>query len=570
MSDSTKVEAPARPSLALCAPFRNEARFLLEWISHHRRLGVSRFFLYDNLSTDEPAEVLAPLVADGTVELVEWRVDAVGEEQWIEMHRDIVEDGLVRARGEFQWLAVIDVDEFLVPVRAESIPSMLVDYEQFGGLAVSSVTFGTSGVERVPDGRLRETLVRRGPLDHRSNRYVKTIAQPDKVLACPTSHAFVYRDGYHAVNSNGHRVDGIQGPICLDRVRLHHYWSRDESFFFETKVPRHVGWGGTFSELVAKRDELNVVVDRSAVPGKHDADQVRPSSEVGRSPRRSVGDRVRYFIAGGMELHADAIRSEISDLRAAVDRVEQLAAAQRDELTWVRSRLTELRTSAEYAAAWSEREPLVSVRIATWNRAERLVDVAIASALRQTYENIEVVVVGDGCTDDTESRIEKLDDPRVRFRNLPFRSVYPDDLMQRWLVAGSPCMNAATQMARGSWVAPLDDDDEFTDDHVEVLLGEALGGRSEFVYGCVERAPGDVTVGPIGTYPPQFAGITLQGALYLRTLGFFELDTKSWLVGEPGDWNLVRRMMEAGVSIGFTERVVARLRPSISGHDAPS
>ena len=40
--------------------FRNERRYLVEWVLHHYLLGVEHFYLYDNESEDKPEEVLRP------------------------------------------------------------------------------------------------------------------------------------------------------------------------------------------------------------------------------------------------------------------------------------------------------------------------------------------------------------------------------------------------------------------------------------------------------------------------------------------------------------------------------
>ena len=39
-------------TLAIAAIFRDEAPYLKEWIEFHRAVGVERFYLFDNLSTD--------------------------------------------------------------------------------------------------------------------------------------------------------------------------------------------------------------------------------------------------------------------------------------------------------------------------------------------------------------------------------------------------------------------------------------------------------------------------------------------------------------------------------------
>ena len=302
--------------------------------------------------------------------------------------------------------------------------------------------------------------------------------------------------------------------------------------------------------------------------------------------RRTIGDKLRALIAGGVEPHAQVLRQQLLELRQDVDltdrrlralleteveavlrtltwveRIAILAADQRDAIPELRRSLAVLRQGSEYAKLWRDREPLISIRIATANAGDQLVERPIASILRQTYQRFEVVVVGDRCTDNTERNLKRLNDPRIRFVNLETRLPYPDDPQMRWMVGGTPSLNLAEQLATGSWVAPLDSDDEFTDDHIETLLTAALKHRYEFVYGVCERAWIDTGVRDlVGAYPPSIGNITLQAAMYPRSLSrIFRHDTKSWLMNEPHDWNLVRRMIEADVRIGFVDKVVARL-----------
>jgi hypothetical protein len=51
--------------LAACTIYRDDAAYLAEWIEFHRLMGVERFFLYDNGSTDHQSEVLAGYLARG-------------------------------------------------------------------------------------------------------------------------------------------------------------------------------------------------------------------------------------------------------------------------------------------------------------------------------------------------------------------------------------------------------------------------------------------------------------------------------------------------------------------------
>src|SRR5919198_6692821 len=58
--------------LSACTLYKDHAEYLREWIEFHRLVGVERFFLYDNESTDDHEEVLAPYVERGIVEVQPW------------------------------------------------------------------------------------------------------------------------------------------------------------------------------------------------------------------------------------------------------------------------------------------------------------------------------------------------------------------------------------------------------------------------------------------------------------------------------------------------------------------
>jgi glycosyltransferase involved in cell wall biosynthesis len=245
--------------------------------------------------------------------------------------------------------------------------------------------------------------------------------------------------------------------------------------------------------------------------------------------------------------------------------VKQLAARAAERADGWRFRLAELRTTPEYAAAFSG-DPLVTVRIGTYQGAEQLVERALASVRRQTYANWEAVVVGDGCHDETGERVRALGDGRIRFRDRPFNGPYVEEGEARWLVAGSYPFNEAAEDAAGDWIAPIDQDDEWTPDHIETLLRAAQQNRAELAYGVmgvVIEGSRDETW--FGTAPPRAGDFGFQAALYHAGLRQFAYDPVAYLVGEPADWNLARRMLEAGVRFWFVERRVGTYHASARG-----
>jgi len=210
-------------------------------------------------------------------------------------------------------------------------------------------------------------------------------------------------------------------------------------------------------------------------------------------------------------------------------------------------------------------EPLVSVIIPTYNRAKLLTERTIPSVLEQTYQNFEIIIIGDHCTDDTQKRLKQFKDNRIKFHNLPEHCKYPKHPLDKWMVAGSIPANKAIELSSGDWIAPLDDDDEFCEDHIGSLLEFALKNEFEMVYGKVEmEIKGKWHV--LGSYPLKLDGITNMAALYSSILKFIKYDNDCWKYLEPNDWNLYRRMMEAGAKIGFLDKIIGKHYSEGSNH----
>jgi glycosyltransferase involved in cell wall biosynthesis len=209
-----------------------------------------------------------------------------------------------------------------------------------------------------------------------------------------------------------------------------------------------------------------------------------------------------------------------------------------------------------------ETEPLVTVRIATYNRPHLLVDRAIQSARAQTYPRLEILVVGDHCDDRTRDALERVGDARIRYINLDRRTQYPQSERDRWLVVGWAPMNVGIAEAKGTWIAPLDDDDEFTPDHVATLLQSARERRVELVH---SRTLVTVTGFPpvvIGSPHLQLGATTHGSVIYSAGLRHFRYSGTSFRLREPFDYNMWRRMMRAGVRIGFCDAVTYRYYPA--------
>src|SRR6187431_2863710 len=59
-------------TVSLCGIFKNEAKFLDEWIQFHLVVGIDHFYLYNNNSDDNYYEILKPYIEKGFVDLIDW------------------------------------------------------------------------------------------------------------------------------------------------------------------------------------------------------------------------------------------------------------------------------------------------------------------------------------------------------------------------------------------------------------------------------------------------------------------------------------------------------------------
>jgi glycosyltransferase involved in cell wall biosynthesis len=102
--------------------------------------------------------------------------------------------------------------------------------------------------------------------------------------------------------------------------------------------------------------------------------------------------------------------------------------------------------------------PLVTITIPTYNRLHFL-KVAVASALIQTYEPIEVLIGDDGATEEIWSWSQNLarQDPRVRYQ----RNSRNLGLAGNW--------NAVADGARGKFITIIGDDDRLLPDFAAIL-----------------------------------------------------------------------------------------------------
>ena len=204
--------------LSICAIYLDEAPYLREWIEFHRLVGVERFFLYDHESSDEHRQVLAPYLEEGVVEVHEWPPP----------QRAAYDHCLAERRDESRWIAFIDTDEFLFSPALRPLPEVLRQFEQWPGVGVNRLTFGTSGHIAMPDGLVIENYVMTYPM----GASIKSIVDPRHAERSRNPHSFVYRDNRFAVDEHKRPIDGwFTTEFTHSLLQINHYYTKSEAEF---------------------------------------------------------------------------------------------------------------------------------------------------------------------------------------------------------------------------------------------------------------------------------------------------------------------------------------------------
>lgn len=247
--------------LSVGAIFRDEAPYLKEWIEFHRLMGVEHFYLCSHCSTDNYQKVLQTYIDRGIVELTIWsdNPNANHGEFCYGIQPKWYTECLDKARGVSQWVAFLDSDEFLCPVECKSVAEFLKDFEDYPGVSVNWLFFGTSHVEKLSRRKLMiEQLTQCANYNTDGHTFVKPIVQPAYAVKCAVAHIVAFLPGYHPVNPNKEPLTTPgRSNVVLDKLRINHYWTRDEKYFRNVKCARQIQLYGSADGAINQAAQMN-------------------------------------------------------------------------------------------------------------------------------------------------------------------------------------------------------------------------------------------------------------------------------------------------------------------------
>lgn len=248
-----KVTTEYKYTVCLCGIFKNEGKFLDEWIQYHLVIGIDHFYLYNNNSDDNYLEILQPYIEKGIVDLIEWPFE--------HSQMDAYEDCYKKHKDDTNWITFIDVDEFICPIATDNIKSWLSSYINYPGVAVYWKQFGSTG--KLYHDNTKLVIEQYTQCWPKHSVFTK--------MFCNMNFPIVEFSNPHILSS---KIAGVKVPpinqykkiisfavnSCKlfgdSSIQINHYWGKAYDSFVESKINRSDVYHENDSEMGQTRKRL--------------------------------------------------------------------------------------------------------------------------------------------------------------------------------------------------------------------------------------------------------------------------------------------------------------------------
>ena len=185
--------------LTLGTCWKNEDSYALDFIKYHRSVCIEKFVIFDR----EYNHIAKMFENNNDIEVIHYP-DVEGnnhQEAWGQLIR--------YNQRKTKWLALIDADQCLVPVKTNDVKKILKDYEDFASLQINWKSFGSSHHETRTEGSLYERFLLTCLNDNVYNYHTQFICQPDRTIGIKTAepHYPFLPDDEMMVNTNKEKID---------------------------------------------------------------------------------------------------------------------------------------------------------------------------------------------------------------------------------------------------------------------------------------------------------------------------------------------------------------------------
>ncbi|WP_370597351.1 glycosyltransferase family 2 protein (plasmid) [Escherichia coli] len=230
--------------VAICAIFKNEKPYILEWLSHHRMLGITDFYIADNISSDGSSELLDSLHHDGLITRLSWPT-LPGIKPQLPAYEKLAE--LAKSDGVV-WALFIDADEFITlnenldSIQA-AIQKITEDNNEIAGITINWATYGSSKIIINPEHNVLGNFEYRFKKDSNINRHYKSLIKLHAFVSSGnTPHEFKIKDSYKYINTIGQEhsgaLSGMSENVTWENIKINHYMIKSKSEYVSKKMKK--------------------------------------------------------------------------------------------------------------------------------------------------------------------------------------------------------------------------------------------------------------------------------------------------------------------------------------------
>ncbi|TCQ08684.1 glycosyl transferase family 92 [Rhizobium sp. PP-F2F-G36] len=273
------VSQADRHGIAIMACVKNEAPYIEEWVRFHRAIGVRHFHIYDDGSTDGTMDILRSLLSAKALTIVPWIMRMRDEGTSVVLNGQAIAfaHALLNFGGRYDWMAFIDVDEFLLPRRDSTLEDALRHAKGFPNISLPWHMFGHGGHRARPKGPVCLSYTARVAHPERQDANAsnfKCIVDPTRVTGVSV-HRFRTKEFGDRTSNDAGIVSSVRDRkaeafYSAEYLQLNHYYLKSEEELSE-KVARGWSFDDTTEKYIRKVAETaryiehDVVEDRSMV-----------------------------------------------------------------------------------------------------------------------------------------------------------------------------------------------------------------------------------------------------------------------------------------------------------------
>jgi len=224
--EGAKNETTFPNYLAVAVIVKNEGPYMYEWLEYHRMLGITKFYVYDNESSDNLKVLLRAYIDAGIVEYKYFP----GKLKQLRAYRH----ALRKARHQTRWVAFIDVDEFIIVKTDKALVGFLKEIEEFPGIEINWVVYGSGGKKYKEEELVIERFKDHSDENFSVNRHVKSIVNPRMVRSVGV-HSSKYLNNCNPLDGNGNEssVDFLDRSPTYGLIQINHYFSKSHEEFLD-------------------------------------------------------------------------------------------------------------------------------------------------------------------------------------------------------------------------------------------------------------------------------------------------------------------------------------------------